>query len=43
MINAHRELYERRKMRILMKGIKIGVKKGGKKVNISGIVSSLGK
>lgn len=32
---------ERRKMRILMKGIKVGVKKGGKKVNIAGVVSRL--
>lgn len=28
-------------MRIMMKGIKVGVKKGGKKVNIAGIVSKL--
>ena len=39
-INASSHL-ERRKMRILMKGIKVGVKKGGKKVNIAGIVSKL--
>ena len=34
-------LFERSKMRTLMKGIKIGAKKGGSRVNIQSIVSSL--
>ena len=29
-------------MRLLMKGIKIGVKKGGQKVNIMGIINKMG-
>ena len=28
-------------MRILMKGIKVGVKKGGQKVNIVGVMSKI--
>ena len=40
-INNTRDKYDRKKTRILMKGIKIGVKKGGKKVNIAGIMGSL--
>lgn len=35
------DIHERRKMRILMKGIKVGVKKGGQKVNIAGVISKI--
>ena len=35
------DIHQRRKMRILMKGIKVGVKKGGQKVNITGVMSKI--